>query len=424
MKKNIIFFMTGNYRINLNLVLADVFFQNGHQITFVVDNKEAFDAVNVVKKYEIKKYSIFFNENKIVIDKKEVLGIINNTIDIDTHRFTLNQAISTFYQTLSILSELKLDNTIIFGTAGCHIEDLAIKFFKNKNKNKFDCCFSELCNIEGKTFFDPCGANLNSLFYQLDDSVVSNINVDDYNNLFDDFIHNVNLIRREKNFKPKQSLKITIKKNSNDILNDLLSGFRSTLLMKIISLDRDKYITYLRNYFSNKKSIRSNKLAQDIPLNFLFIPLQVSTDTQLLYNSNYNNIETIKYYKNKADNLGLDVVVKLHPAEKSIDEINKISDFCSENNIYITDINTYTLIEKSKMVGVNNSTVGLEAIFLKKDVEFIGNTFYKKFTNKKWLYFYLFEYLIDIDFFNPKLNDLEKNKLYIKLTLHIDRYNN
>ncbi len=424
MYKKIFFFLYGDSRINLYLSLASIFKEQGHSITFIVDSKKSYNIIHKDKKYSIisNKFTTSISGRKYLSDD-DIKMIIDDTIDIKTKKFTINQAIISFRKTLSILENIDIADSLVFAGPGCHIEDLAICYFKNKTNKSFHILFSEICNINGKTFFDPIGANYSSLFYKLNDEFISSINEDNYISKYSEFIDYIVKIKMSTGYKPKQAFKKSISDNFKEIIQDLIYGFRSALLLKTLSFSLQKYMYYLKNYYS---SYRKNKkthqnYSSDIDSEYLFLPLQVSTDTQLIYNSNYDNLSSIKHFLGRAKDENLRLVVKLHPAEKSISEINKILSYCNNNSILASEKNTYELIKKASLVGINNSTVGLESIFLGKRVEFIGNTFYKKFTKKKWLYFYLFDYLIDIDYFDPDIKD--RNNLYTKIINHAHLYN-
>ncbi|ELY6206047.1 hypothetical protein SNQ33_004490, partial [Cronobacter malonaticus] len=78
----------------------------------------------------------------------------------------------------------------------------------------------------------------------------------------------------------------------------------------------------------------------------------------------------------------------------------------------ISTDNTFSLIKKSKKVIVINSTVGLEAIFCNKEVIFLGDSFYKYFVNDDVLSYYINEWLVDIDIFEPSvITDTEFRKI-------------
>jgi len=313
----IFFFLYSDSRINLYLSLASIFEEKGHSVTFIVDNKKSYDLVNQNKNYAIisNKFKTSITGSKYVSDE-HIKVIISDTIDIRTKKFTIKQATTSFRKILSILENIDINDSLVFAGPGCHIEDLAISYFKEKVNKKFHVLFSEICNINGKTFFDPIGANYSSLFYKLNDEFISSINENDYTSKYTDFIDYIVKIKTSPEYKPKQSFKKSITDNLKEITQDLIYGFRSTLLLKTLSLSPKKYINYLKNHYSsykkNKKPQPNN--SKKINSEYLFLPLQVSTDTQLIYNSNFDNLSSIEYYLNKAKNENLKLVVKMHPA--------------------------------------------------------------------------------------------------------------
>lgn len=129
------------------------------------------------------------------------------------------------------------------------------------------------------------------------------------------------------------------------------------------------------------------------------VPLQVSNDTQVLLNSRLDLKGLVDVAVQKASNEGLSIVIKPHPAEKNKDIINYIMSKKKEySRIYLTNINTFSLIKRSEYVITINSTVGLEAKLLGKDVIVLGEALYQNFDNRR-IKSYIIEYLADVDYF-------------------------
>ena len=72
--------------------------------------------------------------------------------------------------------------------------------------------------------------------------------------------------------------------------------------------------------------------------------------------------------------------------------------------------NTKDLILNAQRVVVINSTVGLEALLLEKNVDIYGRAIYEHF-NEYRLKAYIQKYLINIDYFNDETNNDEVKKL-------------
>lgn len=139
------------------------------------------------------------------------------------------------------------------------------------------------------------------------------------------------------------------------------------------------------------------KIAKDTVLprkqGFLFLPLQVSYDTQLWLNADLRNKEAILHGCRAARQEKRELVVKIHPAETAPDELLDIARLQQQHNFFITQENTLDLIKASGRVLTINSTVGIEAQLYHKPVEILGRAFYKHFDHerlKKYLHHYLF----------------------------------
>lgn len=126
---------------------------------------------------------------------------------------------------------------------------------------------------------------------------------------------------------------------------------------------------------------------------FIFLPLQVSYDTQLWLNADLRNEEAIRHASRLARQEKRDLVVKLHPAETEPSELVNIAKLQQRYKFKVTQENTLDLIKASSRVITINSTVGLEAKLYHKPVEVLGRAFYQNFSHeqlKKYLHRYLF----------------------------------
>lgn len=126
---------------------------------------------------------------------------------------------------------------------------------------------------------------------------------------------------------------------------------------------------------------------------FIFLPLQVSYDTQLWLNADLRNEEAIRHASRLARQEKRDLVVKIHPAETEPSELVNIAKLQQRYKFKVTQENTLDLIKASSRVVTINSTVGLEAKLYHKPVEVLGRAFYQNFSHeqlKKYLHRYLF----------------------------------
>lgn len=309
----------------------------------------------------------------------------------------------TYNSIYHLLEQIHLSENVglmfIFGgysVSGLVLEDFAAK-------HKIPKLYFELSNIPGKIFADPKGTNARS-------SISLN------SNLLDEYSIN------ESDFQIWRSGYVNSKLNQKDIPQSenikpinwgyFLDWFGFLFLRIPKGANRGIF-----SQVTNKLLIKFNNLK---PCNtsltgvkYIFYPMQVSTDAQVLINSNWNNSEAIIHAYNLAKTENLILVIKPHTAEKSYAEIKKIKKLKKELGFIISDENTFKLITESEKVITINSTVGLESLILKKEVTVLGNSFYKVFTQEQ-VKKYLTGFLIDIDFFAKDTIPKEKIDIILK----------
>jgi len=137
---------------------------------------------------------------------------------------------------------------------------------------------------------------------------------------------------------------------------------------------------------------------------YIFLPLQVDSDTQLVFNSEISNLDAIKIAYDLSLSNGLELIVKPHPASFNEKELNEILDLKKKLGFKITNKNSFELINNAKEIVTINSSVGLEGIILNKKVTFLGKSFFPKL-NENNLKNYILSYLIDIDYFSDETID-------------------
>jgi len=113
---------------------------------------------------------------------------------------------------------------------------------------------------------------------------------------------------------------------------------------------------------------------------YVFAPLQVSEDTNLLLFSQHDNLGLIAKADATARARGLRLVVKPHPAERDVTLLESIAALCARQGHLFTSHNTADLIEQAEAVITINSTVGLEAIAMGKPVTVLSESLYSGFT--------------------------------------------
>lgn len=193
-----------------------------------------------------------------------------------------------------------------------------------------------------------------------------------------------------------------------------LSNFRLALslvnhLMKVL------YPALLKQRFSSKfeKSsfvdVSLCDFQAEIPsCCYIFLPLQVSSDTQIKLHSSVDNIAAIKIAFKLAQEKSMKLVVKLHPAEKSQVELERILELHKVLGFSLSIANTNELVRKASFIVSINSTVGLEAMILEKEVIVLGRALYSSFDQER-LRKYIHSFLVGgVDYFSGEPLKLEK----------------
>ena len=273
-------------------------------------------------------------------------------------------------------------------------------------KNKIPRVYFELANIPGKLFVDPRGVNASSSLYD-----------------------NIDLL---KNYKSSESKYIEWKKNyskyksNNSIIPQVDSIYKENNLLFILdylsckamitpvsgdyTLVRKFYNKFRQNYYQSfsNNNIQNNK--------YLFLPLQVDNDTQLVFNSTVNNIDATKISFELASKKGLDLVVKPHPASSNKNELEEILSLKRKLNFTLTDRNTFDLLINAAEVVTINSSVGLDGLIFGKEVTFLGKSFFSRL-NQVYLRNYILSYLININYFgNEQIDIIELEKVFERVT--------
>ncbi|MEZ9282172.1 hypothetical protein AB4082_21275 [Vibrio cyclitrophicus] len=257
--------------------------------------------------------------------------------------------------------------------------------------------FCEISNLPGLLFKDPVGVNAKSSL-MIEKKWYSD---GKYNEIHDRWISDY-IVKKSNKLPPQAML---IKKVSPRLIMDIPSVLGLTLL----KYSKEHILNKLKFKFFRKK-IKFDFPYENVSEDYVFFPMQVSDDSQLLLNSDVNNVEAI--IKILTIEKGTVVVVKPHPAEQNINFINEVISRFSDKVVF-SKHDTFDLISRSKRVYTINSTVGLEARLLGKDVTFFGKSPISNF-NQQDIQYYIHEYLINIDFFDPlNINVSEVEKLYI-----------
>lgn len=243
--------------------------------------------------------------------------------------------------------------------------------------------YFEISNLPKRIFVDTEGTNGASYLYQHPDLL------DSYS--IDDAEYRVWLAAyRQEDLLPKQAANRS--KIPWPVLIDTVGYMRG-----YIREDKRSVLKLLYNRLSNR-FFNHSFMQAELQTPFIFLPLQVSDDSQLKLFSSYSNTDLLDEALKISSEKGIRLIVKIHPAESNRDEIEQIIKLSQNRSFIIADNPTKDLIRNAKLVIVNNSTVGLEAMIAEKDVMVFGDAVYKNF-NKERLKTYILEYLLPADYF-------------------------
>lgn len=345
------------------------------------------------------KPSVFFaakNDNFNVFFIKNCKNNLTKSFDISRSNCFLSQRISfkqaehvyiSTYNTLEKLNEQNKYDVFFLWNGFCSFHISMKDFAKNKN---IKILFFETANISGKVFVDPEGVNADSSIYK-------NINIlNEHKSDKDEFENwRKNYIENKLNFHTVPQAKSFKNLNYFYISDFLLAPFFNVPCSYVPSLQdiKSRILNLKQSYKYNNINLKNE--------NYIFFPLQVSSDTQVLANSNIDIIEAIKIASKKAVENNLKLLIKPHPAENDRDFVKTIYQLKKEYGYYFVNNNTFQLINHAKEIITINSTVGLESQILGKPVTFLGRSFYAKL-NEHHLANYINSYLIDIDPFSKK----------------------
>lgn len=397
--KNILIYAENLERANFFASLVQcVSFLNCIQVVFLTDKYSVYRFL--IKKnlicYPISNKKYEFTEEQLELNET----LVKKSINYLRNQVSLEQAIKILSSVEQVILDNKINPDAIFVFNGeSFIDKYIISRFKNCKK-----LFFEVGNFPNRMFVDPKGVNAKSTIFER--GLDSNPDYKEFD---------YDLILSEKKKNPPQS-KLTI---SDKFLSWLWNIFGILVL--------NYHFTEFESPFCKLKMFLSAKLAkfyikryQTIDLeklnlleHYIFVPLQVSSDTQIVFNSDIDAEQLVDFSLRENTN----VVIKFHPAERDYKEIKKIYDkYRNDQNVFfVRDIDTPTLIDKADKIITINSNVGLEAILQGKKVNFLGRTIYSDFDFLKSVT-YINDFLLPISY--PIVKEVDQrteNELYKRL---------
>ena len=323
---------------------------------------------------------------KIQLSDKEII----NSFEYKARYFSKKLVQDLYNSSYLIIDKIigSKDIEYIFMWNGCQIIDKAATDIARKNSIK--TLYFEIANIPGKIFVDEKGTNANSSLYN-DNTVLKNLDVrmSEYQIWREEYLteklnkHIVNQARNKYN-------------NKNEFCINRLGDFFVTGFFSFTNLfyKFKEYLSYKSIHFNYDNYDYENK-------KYVFFPLQVSNDTQILMHSDIGLKDALEIAEIEAKKRNCDLLIKPHPAERNSEFVKMLLRKKEENKFWFVNYNTFKLIKNSELVITINSTVGLEAKIVGKEVKILGKALYNKFDDLM-IAAYIQKYLIDIDYFSDK----------------------
>lgn len=342
-----------------------IFFTNRLSIAFVLRNFK----VKIIKN---KKFETRLSDEELA-----------KTLSVAGSYQTLSQArevsCSVFANISEIYEKEKFDRMLIWNGSTTIAKSLA----KFANSKSIKVTFFELSNLPGKLFWDHLGVNAASSLFG-NPEILDSYDVDKktWQAWLDFYKLQASSVKQSANKRKVRYIQVL------DYLGFLI-GFAKE--------DFRNPFQVVAKKFRNKFSKIYPKI--DLDCDFVFIPLQVSSDTQIILNSDFDNFDAIKFAKNKYPIAK--IFIKIHPAEENLEFITQIEGLSSQLDIEICSNDTKELIQKAKHIVVINSTVGLESMILGKEIDILGRAVYSKF-DKIRLKNYICAYLANIEYFSDE----------------------
>lgn len=162
-------------------------------------------------------------------------------------------------------------------------------------------------------------------------------------------------------------------------LRDKVATFLSVLKTtpRFLAFQMDRILGYLMKPWVQKKlnAIAAKRVKRG---RVVFFPQQVSSDTQLIFNSDYDNEAALDLLLEEADET-TSVLSNLHPAEHRLTKMLSFLRRCKrEPQLVPATGGAWALLKAADEVVTINSTVGLEAAILGRPCRFLGRSVFMR----------------------------------------------
>lgn len=311
--------------------------------------------------------------------------------DVLCKKIKLENAILLYNNIIYLLDKMNKNFNFeyAFIWSGSDTAELAVSHWAAKNQIKR--VFFEIANIPGKIFIDPHGVNAQSFLYK-NPKILDDLedDVSEYNQWREKYISQ----KLNNAFVPQtKNIKIIP-------FGPLLDRFLSFIHFAAPYEDIP-FVEKIRTLFLIKKRAFNYDSIDVHRMEYVFFPLQVSSDVQILINSNVDIHQGILKALDIAAENKLQLIIKPHPAEPDVGFVKQIESLKDEYHFYFSNENIFKLMKNSKIIVTINSTAGLEAKILGCDVRVLSKAIYDAFDEKR-LRKYIMKHLVDIDYFREE----------------------
>lgn len=330
-----------------------------------------------------------YSNSKTVVD-------VSKTFNVLSGRLSEKLALLAYQSTAGMLVKNleSFGDSIFVIPSGRHVHHVAATDFALAHSIKR--IYINYSNFPGYTFFDPEGTDCLASIYRdptiLDKLYPQNVDVEAVFKKFSAIKRNQKSIPQASGSKIKSYVKST-------------AFIVDSFIQKLVGFVGDRRVSFGINIQNDVPDINYDSVSLDSK--FVFFPMQVSTDQQVLVNYDGGSvISALKEALEIARKNNALLYVREHPAEAQKiyirSELNRLRQ--ESNDIKVVSNPVAELIEHAHAVVTINSTVGLECRLNYKDVVFLGKSFYSNATDVQ-LAKYLCGYLLAIDYHEPAVDE-------------------
>ncbi|WP_257285718.1 hypothetical protein [Endozoicomonas sp. SESOKO1] len=317
----------------------------------------------------------------------------SKTFNVLSGRLTQEQAQKAYSNTIHTLSDIiRVSDYIFMIPSGRHVHHIAATDFAIRHSIKR--IYINYSNFPGYTFFDSEGTDALSSIYK---------NPDKIDRLFPEHINIKDTFKKFSSLKTNQK-NIPQADSGHSIIKRYAFIFDS-IIQATTGVIGDRRTSFRIKRSDDFLSINYDQI--DLKSAFIFFPMQVSTDQQVLVNYEGGGVVcAIKEALSYADKNKCMLYVREHPAEGDKNKIRTALESLRKDNERLKIVNNSVadLIKNAHEVITINSTIGLECRINYKKITFLGKSFYEKATNEQ-LAKYLSNYLIPVDYHAPSITE-------------------